>query len=154
MPVSLESSPDRAVNPVVGVFAIVVLSVVCSAAFGTFLIGFGSDLESDPTPRATVEIETLVQDETDGFVTLAVRSMARADRVVLAATTADGSATLADGTPDGAATLTERRGAPGDAITVRKDVDPDDPRDVSVRLVAVAQYDGAQREIFDRTVTL
>lgn len=148
--VALEWAADRAVNPVVGVLLIVAAAVLCSAAVGTVLIGFGSDVGEQTTPQATVEIETHVQDETDGFVTLVVDAMPRAEFVTITATTTDGTATLADGTAE----RTERRDSVDEPITVRKHVDPDRPRDVSVRLVAVAHRDGATQRVFDRTVVL
>lgn len=154
MRIPLEAPADRAVNPVVGVILIVGLTVVCSAAFGTFLIGFGSDLEAGADAQATVELDSSVRHDTDGFATLVVRSMPRADRVELTATTTDGSATIADGTAASTAELTERRHGVGDSVTVRKRVDPAAPRDVAVRIVAVAHHDGHDSRVFDRTVIL
>lgn len=139
---------DRAVNPVMGVILIVGIAVVCSAALGTFLIGVGGDLEGSTPPGGTLEVNTLVQDETDGFVTLEVTTITDADLLEVTATTTDGSAAIADGT-GGTAELTERRESPGDSITFRKAVD--DPRDVELRLVAVAHGDG-ETVVFDRTV--
>ena len=152
MDAPLDAPDDRARNPLLGVLLIVGAAVVCSAALGTVLIG--APLEGTTTPQATVELETVVADDTDGFVTLGVTDLAAADAVTVTATTADGTQAIVDGTPDGTAELTERREAAGDSITFRKDVDPDAPRDVELRLVARAHLADDHAVILDRTVVL
>ena len=153
-PLESPGARDRAVNPVLGVVLIVGLAVVCSATLGTFLIGVGSGLDDSttPPPGATVEIETLVPHDTDGFVTVGVRSLTDADAVAVTATTTDGSRAIADGTADGTARLTERAAAAGDSVTIREDVEA--PRDVELRLVARAQRGDEATVVFDRRVVL
>lgn len=150
MAAPLDALDDRA-NPLLGVFLIVGAAVVCSAALGTVLIG--APLEGTATPQATVEIETVVTDETDGFVALAVTDLSAADAVTVTATTTDGTRAIADGTPDGTAELTHRRAAAGDSIAFRKHA-PDAPRDVELRLVARAHLADDDGVILDRTVVL
>lgn len=145
-------APDDRANPLLGVFLIVGAAVVCSAALGTVLIG--APLEGTATPQATVEIETVVTDDTDGFVALAVTDLSAADAVTVTATTTDGTRAIADGTPDGTAELTHRRAAAGDSIAFRKTVDPDAPRDVELRLVARAHLADDDAVVLDRTVVV
>ncbi|WP_440764604.1 type IV pilin [Natronorubrum sp. DTA7] len=154
MRLSLESPTDRAVNPVVAGLLLVGVAVLCSAAVGTVLIGVESDLEDEAEPKAAVETSTVVQDATDGFVTLEVTSMTSAERVEITAMTTDGTPTIADGTPNGTAERTVHVDAVGDTATVRKAVDSTTPRDVDVRIVAVATDGDAETRVFDRTVTL
>ncbi|WP_126661311.1 hypothetical protein [Haloterrigena salifodinae] len=153
MDAPLDAPDDRAVNPLLGVFLIVGAAVVCSAALGTILIGVDHDLEGT-SPQATVELETAVTDDTDGFVTLVVADRSAADAVTVTATTTDGRRAIADGTPDGTAELTERREAVDDSITFRKNVDPDAPRDVELRLVARAHLADDAAVVLDRTVVI
>lgn len=148
----LAAPADRAVNPVLGVLLVVGLTVVCSAALGTVLIGVGNDAENGPAVDATVEVETVVTHGSDGFVTLGVTALDDADSVTVTATTTDGTPAIADGTPNGTAELTERRDAVGDSVTVREAVDPDQPRDVELRLVAVAHHGDREAVVLDRTV--
>ncbi|WP_436344166.1 type IV pilin [Natronorubrum sp. FCH18a] len=154
MRIPLEPPIDRALNPVVGGLLLVGLTVLCSAAVGTVLIGFESDIEGENVPDATVEASTLVRDDTEGFVTLEVTSMTRADHVDLTARTIDGTATIADGTANGTADLVQRREAVAESVTIRKAVDSAEARDVEIRIVAVAHGDDAETRVFDRTVRL
>lgn len=151
MAAPLDSPDDRAHSPMLGVLLIVGAAVVCSAALGTVLIG---DLEGTTTPRATVELETVVTHDADGFVALGVTDLSAADAVTVTAMTTDGTPAIADGTPDGAAELTQRREAAGDSITVREDVDPGATRDVELRLVARAHLADDAAVVLDRTVVL
>ncbi|WP_440771491.1 type IV pilin [Natronorubrum sp. DTA28] len=153
MRISLESPIDRAISPIVAGLLLVGVTVLCSAAVGTILIGAESDLEGETEPNATIETSTVVRDETNGFVTLEVTSMTRAERVEIMATT-DGASTIIDGSPNGTAERIDHVDAMGDTVTVRKAVDSAMPRDVDVRIVAVAQYNDAETRVFDRTVTL
>ena len=147
----LEDAAERAVDPVVGVVLIVGVVVLLSASVGTLLIGFGSDLEAGAPPEATVEIDTVVAHDTDGFVTLTVEELTRAEAVELTATT-DGSATIA--TDTGATdSHTERVTTADEQVTFRKAVDGEG-HDVELRLVAIATDGDRETTVFDRTVIL
>jgi flagellin-like protein len=50
------SSDERAVSPVIGVILMVAITVILAAVIGTFVLGLGSNQQSNPT--AGVDIDT------------------------------------------------------------------------------------------------
>jgi flagellin-like protein len=46
---------DRAVSPVIGVILMVAITVILAAVIGTFVLGLGEEVESNPSAGVTVD---------------------------------------------------------------------------------------------------
>jgi flagellin-like protein len=50
-----QAEEDRAVSPVIGVILMVAITVILAAVIGTFVLGLGEEVESNPSAGVTVD---------------------------------------------------------------------------------------------------
>lgn len=56
----LQAADDRAVSPVIGVILMVAITVILAAVIGTFVLGIGENVETNPSAGVTVDSSTNV----------------------------------------------------------------------------------------------